>query len=144
MATQKYNTASRKLLAQARAQLDRGDIRQVSEKGCGAAQMVKAVAEARGWPHRYHGLLTQAVETLAAETNDQDLADRFAKGQRQILSQRAPMASTICPRETELMPSPYGYWCDSRLNAVPSRPTNNHVRPRTRGHGRNKPYGQSA
>ena len=40
--------------------------------------MIKAVAEARGWPHRHHGLLTQAVETLAAETGDDDLSDRFA------------------------------------------------------------------
>ena len=79
MATQKYNTASRQLLAQARAELDQGDTRQASEKGWGAAaQMVKAVAEARGWPHRHHGLLTQAVENLAAETNDDDLTDRFA------------------------------------------------------------------
>ena len=79
MATRKYNTASRQLLAQARAELDQGDIRQASEKGWGAAaQMVKAVAQARGWPHCHHGLLTQAVETLAAETNDDDLADRFA------------------------------------------------------------------
>ena len=74
MTTQKYNDASRQLLAQARAELDQGDIRQASEKGWGAAtQMVKAVAEARGWPHRHHGLLT-----LAGETNDDDLADRFA------------------------------------------------------------------
>ena len=79
MATQKYNTASRQLLDQARDELDHGDIGQASEKGWGAAaQMVKAVAEARGWPHRHHGLLTQTVETLATETNDDDLADRFA------------------------------------------------------------------
>ena len=79
MATQKYNTASRQLLDQPRAELDQGDIRQDSAKGwSGAAQMVKVVAEARGWPHRHHGLPTQVVETLAAETNDDDLADRFA------------------------------------------------------------------
>ena len=53
MATQKYNTASRQLLAQARAELDQGDIRQASEKGWGAAaQMVKTVAQARGWPQK--------------------------------------------------------------------------------------------
>ena len=79
MTTQKYNTASLQLLAQARSELDQGNIRQASEKGWGAAaQMVKAVAEARGWPRRHHGLLTQAVETLAAETNNDDLADQFA------------------------------------------------------------------
>lgn len=79
MATQKYNMASRQLLAQARAELAQGDMRQASEKGWGAAaQMVKAVAEVRGWPHRHHGLLTQAVENLAAETGDDDLTDQFA------------------------------------------------------------------
>ena len=79
MATQKYNNASRHLLAQARAELEQGDTRQASEKGWGAAaQMIKAVAETRGWPHRHHGLLTQAVESIAAETGDDDLSDRFA------------------------------------------------------------------
>ena len=79
MATQKYHNASRHLLQQARVELAAGDLRQASEKGWGvAAQMVKAVAEARGWPHRHHGLLTQAVENLTAETGDDDLADRFA------------------------------------------------------------------
>ena len=79
MTTQKYNAASRQLLAQARAELVRGDILQASEKGWGAAaQIVKAMAEDRGWPHRHHGLLTQAIEALTAETNDDELADRFA------------------------------------------------------------------
>lgn len=79
MATPKYNAASRQLLAQARAELDQGDIRQVSEKGWGAAaQMVKAVAEFRGWLHRHHGLLAQAVEELATETGDDSIVDRFA------------------------------------------------------------------
>ena len=64
MVTQKYNTAGRQLLDQARAELYQGDIRQASEKGWGAAaQMVKAVAKSRGWPHRHHGLLTPPIET---------------------------------------------------------------------------------
>ncbi len=79
MTTQKYHAASRHLLQQARAELALGDLRQASEKGWGAAaQMVKAVAEFRGWPHRHHGLLTQAVEELATETGDDSLVDRFA------------------------------------------------------------------
>ncbi len=58
MTTQKYHAASRYLVQQARAELALGDLRQASEKGWGAAaQMVKAVAEFRGWSHRYHGLL---------------------------------------------------------------------------------------
>ncbi len=64
MVTQKYNTAGRQLLDQARAELYQGDIRQASEKGWGAAaQMVEAVAKSRGWPHRHHGLLTPPIET---------------------------------------------------------------------------------
>ena len=53
MATETYRTASRQLLAQGREELERGDTRQASEKGWGAAaQMVKDVAERRGWEHR--------------------------------------------------------------------------------------------
>ena len=75
----KYRTDSRHLLAQARSELDAGDLRQASEKGWGAAaQIVKAVAQARGWQHRHHARLTEAAETLAAETGDDDIADGFA------------------------------------------------------------------
>ena len=47
MTTQTYRDASRLLLAQGRAELAAGDVRQASEKGWGAAaQMVKSIAEA--------------------------------------------------------------------------------------------------
>ena len=43
-----YRSAATQLLAQARQELARGDVRQASEKGWGAAaQAVKAVAESR-------------------------------------------------------------------------------------------------
>ena len=46
MTTQKYRNDSRTLLAQARAELAQGDVRQASEKGWGAAAlMLKAIAE---------------------------------------------------------------------------------------------------
>ena len=78
MSTQKYRDASRKLLAQAQSELAAGDVRQASEKGWGAAaQMVKAVADQRGWRHRAHSLLFEAVDTLAAETGDDDIARLF-------------------------------------------------------------------
>ena len=55
MATQKYHQQSRHLLTQALRELDQGDLVQASEKGWGAAaQMVKAIAEQRGWRHRAH------------------------------------------------------------------------------------------
>ncbi len=51
--------------AQARAELAGGDARQASEKGWGAAaQIVKAVANSRGWQHRGHSLLFDAVGDL--------------------------------------------------------------------------------
>ena len=50
VATQKYRNDSRTLLAQGRAELAQGDVRQASEKGWGAAAlMLKAIAEQRGW-----------------------------------------------------------------------------------------------
>ena len=71
MTTQTYQTASRQLLAQARDELAKGDTRQASEKGWGsAAQMVKAIAEQRGWEHKTHHHIWQAVRRLTDERQD--------------------------------------------------------------------------
>ena len=71
MTTQAYHAASRQLLGQGFAELERGDSRQASEKGWGAAaQMVKAVAERRGWRHSSHRALYTAVSRLVHETGD--------------------------------------------------------------------------
>ena len=79
MTTQAYRSASRRLLAQARAELAMGDLVQASEKGWGAAaQMVKAVAQQRGWDHDGHGLLYHAARRLRNETGDQDIIRFFA------------------------------------------------------------------
>ena len=73
-----YQAASRELLTQAREELSGGAIRQASEKGWeAAAQIVKAVAESRGWQHDGHGLLHQVVRRLVQETDDQQLIDLF-------------------------------------------------------------------
>ena len=49
---------SRHLLAQAREDLYLGDTRQASQKGwAAAAQIVKSVAETRGWAHHDHAAL---------------------------------------------------------------------------------------
>ena len=78
MATQTYQTASRHLLAQARAELAAGDTRQASEKGWGAAaQMVKSVAEPRGWEHRNHAALFNVISRLVAETGDNEIRRLF-------------------------------------------------------------------
>ena len=78
MTTRKYRDDSRSLLAQARAELAGGDVRQASEKGWGAAaQIVKAVSESRGSPHRGHRLLFNMVDTLYDETGDADIRRLF-------------------------------------------------------------------
>ncbi len=73
-----YRSAATQLLQQARQELARGDARQASEKGWGAAaQAVKAVAESRGWEHKSHFTLFEAVRLLARETDNEDLNTLF-------------------------------------------------------------------
>ena len=73
-----HQQQSRVFLAQAEEELGKEDLRQASEKGWGAAsQMVKAVADARGWSHGRHGSLFQAVRRLAEETDDEELSLLF-------------------------------------------------------------------
>ena len=65
-------------LTAARAYLDDGDLLQASEKGWGAAaEMVRAVAEARGWPHATHRDLWRAVNSLAEEAGDRQMRVHF-------------------------------------------------------------------
>ncbi len=74
-----YRDQSRAYLEQANEELARDDLRQASEKGWGAAsQIVKAVAEERGWEHRGHRQLHDAVSMLVDETGDEDLSALFA------------------------------------------------------------------
>ena len=66
-------------LARAQAYLADGDLLQASEKGWGAAaQMVKAVAEARGWDHSGHRQLHQAIRRLVEETGQPELRRHFS------------------------------------------------------------------
>ena len=68
---QDYREAGRTLLNQAYAELASGDTRQASEKGWGAtAQMLKAIAEQRGWEHTVHRDLRVAANRLTQESND--------------------------------------------------------------------------
>ena len=73
-----HTETSAEFLARARGYLADDDLLQASEKGWGAAsQMVKAVAEARGWNHSGHRRLHQTVERLAAETGQAELRTFF-------------------------------------------------------------------
>ena len=73
-----HREASRRLITQARADLQAADLLQASEKGwSAAAQAVKSVAETRGWPHNGHGLLFQVIDRLVAETGDEDIRTAF-------------------------------------------------------------------
>ena len=74
----KYRSAATQLLEQARRELAAGDVRQASEKGWGAAaQAVKSVAETRGWQHKTHGALFDAVKRLSDEPKSDGLDDLF-------------------------------------------------------------------
>ncbi len=65
-------------LVQATEELGRGDSLQASEKGWGAtAQIIKAVAEERGWEHIRHAQLIGIVRRVVEETGDQDLWAAF-------------------------------------------------------------------
>ncbi len=75
---QYHNATGRDFMAKARAYLAEGDLLQASEKGWGAAaQMVKAAAEVRGWPHKNHGHLFTTIDRLGDETGDKELAILF-------------------------------------------------------------------
>ena len=78
LATQKYRDASLHLLAQAQSELAAGDVRQASEKGWGAAaQMLKAIAEERGWEHERHRHFSRVASRLRYELGNGDLYRQF-------------------------------------------------------------------
>ena len=71
MSTQTYHQASEHFSAQAKGELSDGGLAQASEKGWGtAAQILKAVAEQRGWEHEEHRHLSRVASRLRAELSD--------------------------------------------------------------------------
>ena len=73
-----YTQQSRQFLTRAKEELDEGDLVQASEKLWGAsAQMVKAVAQRRGWRHNSHRSLNDIVSRLARESGDPNLMTLF-------------------------------------------------------------------
>ena len=78
MTTQQYQQASEHFLTQARQELAAGDLPQASEKGWGAAaQMLKAIAEQRGWEHHRHRHYHRAANRLRSEIGDSDIRRFF-------------------------------------------------------------------
>ena len=71
---EKYIRTSRRFLAQAQEEFDKGDMLQASEKAWGAAaQAVKATAEQRGWEHGTHARLFENINRISRETGDDEL-----------------------------------------------------------------------
>ena len=80
--TTTYREQSRVFLAQGHEELAKGDLQQASEKGWGAtSQMVKAIAQERGWRHRSHRHLQNAVDKLRSDTSDEELEILFGAGE---------------------------------------------------------------
>ena len=78
MTTQQYQQASEHFLAQAKRELADGDLAQASEKGWGATtQMLKAIAEQRGWEHHRHRHYHRAASRIRAETGDGEIRRLF-------------------------------------------------------------------
>ena len=76
--TTTYREQSRVLLAQAYEELAKGDLGQASEKGWGAAaQMLKAIADERGWAHDDPPDLHTVMDKIYLETADSELFDLF-------------------------------------------------------------------
>ena len=74
MTTERYQHASVHFLAQARRELADGDLPHASEKGWGAtAQILKGIADQRGWEHARHRHLSQIASCLRAERGDRDI-----------------------------------------------------------------------
>lgn len=75
-----YREQSNTYLAQAFEEIAKGDFRQASEKGWGAAsQMVKAVAEERGMRRGRLNHLLQVVHWMSEETEDQEYEKLFGR-----------------------------------------------------------------
>ena len=78
MTTLQYQQASEHFMEQARLELAAGDLPQASEKGWGAAaQILKAIAEQRGWEHSRHRHYLRIASRLRAETGDGDIRRLF-------------------------------------------------------------------
>jgi Archaeal PaREP1/PaREP8 family len=75
---QPYAITSRVFLLAAQDLLAQDDLLQAPEKGWGAAaQMVKAVADQKGWQHNGHAYLFRTLRQLVEETKDNQIDTLF-------------------------------------------------------------------
>ena len=83
MLTQNHTVTALEFLDASDREFAGGDHLQASEKLWGAAShAVMAVAQQRGWPHRSHRALKNAVGRLTDETGDDGLAGGFAAAEK--------------------------------------------------------------
>ena len=74
----RYEAISNHLLAQARIELNKGDILQASDKVWGAtAHALKAVCQRMGWNHHAHNHINAAANYIATELGREDLRRDF-------------------------------------------------------------------
>ena len=75
---ERYEAISNHLLAQARIELNKGDILQASDKVWGAtAHALKAVCQRMGWNHHAHNHINAAANYIATELEREDLRLAF-------------------------------------------------------------------
>ena len=125
MTTQKHRNDSRTLLAQARAELAQGDVRQASEKGWGAAAlMLKAIAEQRGWEHGKHRHLSRVASRLRAETGDRDIYRWYQVADAlQATSMRMRRCPRISTTPLATWSASWTSWSRCYRSGTPVRPT---------------------
>ena len=74
-----HRDQSRVYLERSKEAFSREDFLQASEKGWGASsQIIKALAERRGWEHWSHWRLSSAVSQLVEETGDDEFRILYA------------------------------------------------------------------
>ena len=83
MLTQSHAVTAQEFLEVSDREFAVGDHLQASEKLWGpATHAVMAVAQQRGWPHRSHRSLKNAVGRLTAETGDDGIAGGFVAAEK--------------------------------------------------------------
>ena len=138
----RYEAISHNLLQQAEEELDRGDVLQASEKiWLAVAHAVKAIAQHRGWNHRYHNHLRTIVSYLSLEWNRPDWETTFgsienmhtnAYEHQHFVSQIQPylyLARAFCE---DLAKTPLTSAPDETLSAVQQRDQERFLRTLTR------------
>ena len=73
-----YRDQSRAYLEQANEELAMGTCARHRRRAGEPRRRLKAVAEERGWEHRGHWYLHRAVDSLVAETSDDEIQAQFS------------------------------------------------------------------